>query len=218
MMNKFCFLSLIYTFGNILQVLQALTVDDLQMFFKETYIRKETGIFSPISKNYQEGYDSGWDLYRLHHVCIPKGGEGIFVGLKDVDNKWKTPDRPFSNQYVAEEDWNVMKKLTQDIFKRNQVLSYRTQRFDLKEKPPKKVTLLEGGSYFFNCDYPSLFEQYSDSDFISRLSVLYELALFHLKNSGEEIWKISWPVPFKNILTNRCKALWKVHRLKRSSK
>ena len=188
-------------FLGILYRVNSLTADDLPLFFNATFLRKATGIFSGISKNYQEGYDPGWEFYHFHHVCVPKGSEGIYVGLQGVKNEWKSPDGRMSNQYMSEEDFNNLR--SSDFSKRNLMIPYRALRFE-KDKPPKDITFIKGGSYFLNCEFPSPVEYYKDADLLVKTGILYELGEFQMKNAGEEIWKFPWPVPFQSIFMNRC--------------
>ena len=60
------------------------TLDDLQHFYKTSYISKETGHFQfKPEKNkiyFADGYDPNWGVYRFHHVCLRGGRDGLYSG------------------------------------------------------------------------------------------------------------------------------------------
>ena len=61
------------------------TLDDLQHFYKTSYISKETGHFQfKPEKNkiyFADGYDPSWGVYRFHHVCVHGGRDGLYTGM-----------------------------------------------------------------------------------------------------------------------------------------
>ena len=171
------------------------------------YLRKETGYFSPKTKSFHEGFQMNWDWYHFHHVCVQRGSEGVYTGLTDFVNDWKEANAGNnSNWYISEAEWNGPKLRNPSIndFWHSQVGLYESKRMDAAAVG--KISVLEGGTLFFNCETPLSFERYKQFDWMSKLGVFYELANYFHKNekNREQLFKFPWTYPFHHILMNRC--------------
>ena len=185
----------------ILHIVSCLSFEELEVFFNSTYIRKEPGEWSPLLKQWtSEGFNKNWDIYHFHHVCIKKGGEGIFVGLQGLPNPWKEniEDKFLAHLYMNEEEFNKM-HFVNDL-RENLLETYYVKRVPRDGMRPSKIHLLNSSSYFFNCAD-------TDGDWLIKLGVLYELALYFGRNEGETTFKFKWDLPFRNLLMNRCEDL-----------
>ena len=131
----------------------SLSLLNLETFFNSTYIRKETGEWSPVLKRWSsEGFNPQWNLFHFHHACVRKGDEAIYIGLKNVPNRWKdryANDRITSHFLVSDEEWNEMRSIN-DLHE-NLLRTYRTKKIAEDDPLPSKVHFLEGSTYFFNC-------------------------------------------------------------------
>lgn len=177
----------------------------LKQFFADTYLRKETGYFSPKTKRFPDGYQMNWDWYHFHHVCIQRGFEGIHVGLPDFVNDWKAANSGNNSaSYISEEEWNSPKMRNPNVndFWHSQVGLYEAKRLDVKTVG--KISVLEGGTLFFNCETPLSFERYKQFDWMSKLAVFYELSNYFIKNADQPTFKFPWTYPFHHVLMNRC--------------
>ena len=171
------------------------------------YLRKETGYFSPKTKSFHEGFQMNWDWYHFHHVCVQRGSEGVYTGLTNFVNDWKEANAGNnSNWYISENDWNgpKLRNPTINDFWHSQVGLYEAKRMD--PSTVGKISVLEGGTLFFNCETPLSFERYKQFDWMSKLGVFYELANYFHKNikNNEQLFKFPWTYPFHHILMNRC--------------
>ena len=177
----------------------------LKQFFSETYLRKESGYFHPRFKAFPDGFQMNWDWYHFHHVCVQRGSEGVYTGLTNFINDWKEANKGNNSAlYVSESDWNSAKMRNPNIndFWHSQVGLYEAKRMD--PATVGKISVLEGGTLFFNCETPLSFERYKQFDWMSKLGVFYELAVYFIKNVGKQTWKFPWVYPFHHILMNRC--------------
>jgi len=181
------------------------SADELTDFFNETFIRKQPGAILPNTNAYaSEGFDNGWDFHHFHHVCVIKGGEGIYTGIAGVDNSWVNDFMQPSARadLVTEEAWNA--KSSSGEMKQELMTPYKVRRLDLQNQSISKLTVLSGNVYFFNCETPPLTDHVVATDFISRLGILYELGIYFKKNIFSDTFKYKWPKPFQHFLMNRC--------------
>ena len=182
----------------------ALDISGLREFFNSTYIRRESAEWNPKSRDFAaKGYTPSWDVYNLHHVCVQKGAEGIYVGTRDKIINWKdeTEDKTAKHYLVSDTEWNSLKHISD--LKKNLMETYTAKRFDLSTHSIKKIIFLEKGSFFFNCEQHSR-DIMAHGDWVVKHGVLYELSNFFNKNKGKSTFKYPWPSPFKNIFMNRC--------------
>ena len=124
-----------------------------------------------------------WDWYHFHHVCVQRGSEGVYTGLTNFVNDWKEANAGNnSNWYISENDWNgpKLRNPTINDFWHSQVGLYEAKRMD--PSTVGKISVLEGGTLFFNCETPLSFERYKQFDWMSKLGVFYELANYFHKN------------------------------------
>lgn len=181
------------------------SADELTDFFNETFIRKQTGAILPNTHAYaSDGFDNAWDFYHFHHVCVIKGGKGLFTGMEGIDNSWIKPSTPLSDRVdlVSEADWNA--KTSIGDLKQDLMENYKVSRLDVQNQQISKLTVLSGSVFYFTCETPPLTYHLRSTDFISRLGILYEIGIYFLKNIGSETFKFPWPRPFQHVLMNRC--------------
>jgi len=178
----------------------------LKQFFSETYLRKETGYFSPKVKAFPPGFQMNWDWYHFHHVCIQRGKLGVYTGLSDFVNDWKNDQGSNNNSalYISEKEWNSAKLRNPNVndFWHSQVELYEAKRIEISTVG--KISVLEGGTLFFNCETPLSFQRYKQFDWMSKLGVFYELASYFMKNPDKQTFKFPWVTPFHHVLMNRC--------------
>ena len=196
----------------ILDYVNSLDINQLHNFFNNTYIRKETSEWNIKTKDFNaKGFTPSWDLYNLHHVCIQKGNEGIFVGMHDRPNNWKDNevDKTIKHYLVSDVEWNTLKHISD--LKKNLMETYTAKKLDISKQSIKKIIFLEKATFFFNCEQHSR-DILAHGDWIVKYGVLFELSKFFHKNKGKNTFKYPWPAPFKNIFMNRCsdpeKAEW----------
>ena len=119
----------------------ATLVDRLKNFFSTTFVRKVKGVFDPKTKKYLGvGYNTAWEMYHLHHVCVRGGADGIFVGIEGHDKDWGVTKE---NDYVSPAEWA---KATRG----SQPLGLLRIRHELLAKYDN-ITQLTEGAFFANC-------------------------------------------------------------------
>jgi len=150
-----------------------------------------------------KGYMPSWDVYSMHHVCIQKGDEGLYVGMVNQMNDWKDlqDDKTLKHYMISEAEWNKLNHVSD--LKKNLMETYTAKRVDLSTQAIKKVIYLEKGTFFFNCEQNSR-DIMAHGDWVVKYGVLYELANFFNENKGKSTFKYPWPSPFKNVFMNRC--------------
>ena len=58
---------------------------DMNTWFKETYIEKLSGEWIWKLKNYKvAGFTNGWEMFHLHHVCTHGGEDGLYVNVEGM--------------------------------------------------------------------------------------------------------------------------------------
>lgn len=156
----------------------------LKQFFSETYLRKESGYFHPKLKAFPDGFQMNWDWYHFHHVCVQRGLEGVYTGLTNFVNDWKEANRGNNSAlYISENDWNSGKLRNPNVndFWHSQVGLYEAKRLDVSTVG--KVSVLEGGTLFFNCETPLSFERYKQFDWYVHSSFYYKTQYFNVSHS-----------------------------------
>ena len=185
-------------------VVLGLEIADLEFFFNSTYIRREVPEWDSQTKEFTStGFNPSWDLYKAHHVCIQKGNEGLFVGLRNIHRNWKEAENDKSKKHhlVSEKEWNSLRHMSD--LKKNLMETYKAKRMDLLSQPIKKIIHLDEGTFFFNCEQNSRMAM-THGDWMVKHGVLYELAMYLKQNQGGRTFKYPWLFPFKHVFMNRC--------------
>ena len=68
------------------------SIEQLQEFFKGTFIQKQVGyipdemeaFYEGQERAYAKGFNPSWSMYRFHHVCVRGGGDGLYAGLEGI--------------------------------------------------------------------------------------------------------------------------------------
>ena len=68
------------------------SIEELQEFFKGTFIQKQVGyvpdeteaFYKGEDLSYAKGFNPSWSLYRFHHVCVRGGSDGLYAGMEGV--------------------------------------------------------------------------------------------------------------------------------------
>lgn len=172
------------------------TIEDLKEFFRETYLRKETGDYSLTNKktSYATGFNPTWGFYRFHHVCLRGGSDGVFVGMDGV----KSVALPQDNG-LSPGEWN---DLIGSRF--NDPLT----AFVLENKPDTPLLInpafFPNSTLFTNCNRQHSFA-FNPSTFLMKLGFMYELASCLQANLGRhKVFKKDLALPFKQIFMHQC--------------
>ena len=170
-------------------------VDRLKEFFSSTFVRKVRGVFDPKTKKYLGiGYNTAWELYHLHHICVRGGADGIFVGIEGHEKDWGVTKE---NDYIAPTEWS---KATRG----SQPLGLLRIRHELIAKYDN-VTQITEASFFANC-----FRQPSNTSnpahMLMKLGFMYEMALYNELNQGNMAVMFKHPVsmPFNYLFMHQC--------------
>lgn len=147
-----------------------------------------------------------WDIYHFHHVCIQRGSEGVYTGLTNFVNDWKAANEGNNSAlYVSENEWNSAKMRNPSIndFWHSQVGLYEAKRMDAASVG--KISVLEGGTLFFNCETPLSFERYKQFDWMSKLGFLshpsiHLIYLSHLSILSIHLIHPSHPLSPSNLI------------------
>ena len=176
-----------------------------ERFFTETYIRKLSG----------KRMDKDLQLYHFRHVCVKRGAEGIYVGLKGVIDTLPLISK---TDHISPRTWNLFKNMS-DSKKERMLRSYEAKTLDMSAESFSKVTLLSGSVYFLNCETPRLDYRYQSLDFMSRFGILYELGSYIETNKERNSsYKSPLKTPFHHVMINRCsyndiKSPWEITNL-----
>ena len=180
------------------------SIHKFKEFFQSTYIRKETGILVPdkMGKPYfPSGYMPSWSLFRMHHVCVSGGGDGLFVGYEGEDGKITKDvlgnDKNMSN-LLTQGKWN---ELIGSKFKVPlTAYNFKANNYDSKV-PPK---LYRNATLFANCNRQHSLS-INPSYFMMKTGCMYELAECAIRNMGRHpVFVNPLILPFRQIFLHQC--------------
>lgn len=173
------------------------TLDDLQHFYKTSYISKETGHFQfKPEKNkiyFADGYDPNWGVYRFHHVCLRGGRDGLYSGMDGV-----TSQAEDSEGRLSQKEWNdfIGAKFNHPLSAYN----LKDSDFHAGSKP----LMHHNSTIFVNC-HRQHSEAYNPSKLMLKLGFLYELADCYMRNFGRhKIFKNFISLPFRQLFLHQC--------------
>jgi hypothetical protein len=220
---------------------QPTSIELFRSYFNESFIRKMKGCdllfesydciflisniftapFDVKTKTFLKGFNSAWDFYHLHHVCIRSGADGILYNVQGsnrtlpVEDKSKpeTTVRSASNRiptfsishffpilhqdFISELDWRKATKNSDTL----QLIRMN----DMTLEAFKFAMFYNTSALFANC-----FRQPSNSTnpahLMMKLGFFYELANYYEQYGKDvkKIFKFPMPLPFDNAFMHQC--------------
>jgi hypothetical protein len=163
------------------------TPEDLNEFFKYTFIQKETGFYDKQDKKikFAPGFNPSWAIYRFHHVCVKGGNDGIYVGIDGI----KSISEDSENTLKASE-WN-------DIIgsRFNDPLTAYT--LENSQNMKTNPVFFANSTLFTNCNRQQ-FSSHNQAHFIMKIGFMYELSKCLISNLGRrKVFKNDLRLPFR---------------------
>ena len=159
----------------------------LKEFFRETYMEVVKGDLQHFSC-----FQTTWQLYHMHNVCIKKGNDGIITGIEERPNDWM--HLKSENKHIAsEEEWN-------DINMKP------TMAIKIPTREISGATFVQGNNILNNCHQQEE-EKKNPAHWMMKLGILFEMATCEATGKKYDLSEFKSPqirLPFDGIFMHQC--------------
>ena len=159
----------------------------LKDFFRETYMEIVKGDLTHF-----HCFQTPWNLYHMHNVCIKNGNDGIITGIEERPNDWM--QMKSENQNIRSgEDWNELNMKP-------------TMAIKIPTKEIKGVTFVQGNNVLSNCHQQEE-EKKNPAHWMMKLGILFEMATCEKTGKKYKLSQFKSPqieLPFDGVFMHQC--------------